>query len=119
MTMTQAEWAIMEVLWAEGPCTLGQVVQALSGTKGWSRNTVYTYLNRMAAKGLVRVNPDRKAPYEAGVSREECRREERKDLLSRVYGGKTGELVAAFLQESTITPQERDRLRKLLDEMEV
>ena len=119
MGMTDSEWAVMEVLWEEGPCTLGQVVQALTGTKGWSRNTVYTYLNRMAAKGLVRVDHEQKAPYSAGVSQEECRRAERKDLLSRVYGGSAGDLVAAFLQESTITPQERDRLRKLLDEMEV
>lgn len=39
--------------------------------------------------------------------------------MSRVYGGRTGDLVAAFLKETTISPEERDRLKAMLDEMEV
>ena len=43
----------------------------------------------------------------------------RKQLLDKVYNGAAGELIAAFLKESHMTQAERDRLRKLLDEMEV
>ena len=44
---------------------------------------------------------------------------ERRGLLNRVYRGSAGQMVAAFLKEETLTAQERDELRRLLDEMEV
>ena len=40
-------------------------------------------------------------------------------LLDRVYQGSAGKLVAAFLKEEKLTAQEREELRKLLDDMEV
>ena len=51
--------------------------------------------------------------------RQACAQQERKQLLDKVYNGAAGELIAAFLKESHMTQAERDRLRKLLDEMEV
>lgn len=39
--------------------------------------------------------------------------------MDKIYGGATGDLIVAFLKESHITPEERDRLRQLLDDMEV
>ena len=56
---------------------------------------------------------------DAALSREEGRTEDRPSFLSRVYQGSAGDLVAAFLKEVPISPQERERLKKLLDEMEV
>ncbi len=119
MKLTEAEWDVMNVLWSEERFALGQMVEALKPVTGWSRNTVYTYLTRMEKKGLVNIDHSQPKPYSARVSREDCARTERKNLLHYVYGGVTGELVAAFLRESSISPEERDRLKKLLDDMEV
>ena len=103
--LTDNEWAILEVLWADGPCELGDLISALAPTHPWRRNTVHTYLTRMESKGLVAIDrtqdPQR---YTAAIDRD---------------GGATGDLIAAFLKESHITPEERDRLRQLLDDMEV
>ena len=44
---------------------------------------------------------------------------ERRGLLHRAYQGSAGKLVAAFLKEEKLTAQEREELRKLLDDMEV
>ena len=83
-------------------------------------DTVLTYLTRMEAKGLVVIDKTA-APhrYRAGVDREACAAQERRGLLDRVYQGSAGKLVAAFLKEEKLTAQEREELRKLLDEMEV
>ncbi|MFR6379836.1 MAG: BlaI/MecI/CopY family transcriptional regulator [Evtepia sp.] len=53
--LTDNEWAILEVLWADGPCELGDLVSALAPTHPWRRNTVHTYLTRMESKGLVAI----------------------------------------------------------------
>ena len=119
MKLTDAEWALFEVLWSGERFVLKEITKALSGTLGWNRNTVYTYLIRMEAKGLAAIDRDQPKPYRALVTREECAREEREALLSRVYGGAAGDMIAAFLKETSISQEEAARLRQLLDEMEV
>lgn len=119
MRLTEAEWSVLEVLWSADRLTLGEIAQALQQEKGWSKNTVHTYLTRMEVKALVCIDRTQKKPYSAAVTREECARRERKQLLDKVYGGAAGDLIAAFLKENTISQQEATRLKQLLDEMEV
>lgn len=119
MRLTEAEWSVLSVLWSGERFALGEVTEALKAEKKWSRNTVHTYLTRMEAKGLVRIDRTAERPYAAAVAREDCARQERRDLLQRVYDGATGDLVAAFLQEADMSQKEIARLKKMLDEMEV
>lgn len=119
MRLTEAEWSVLEVLWSEDRMAFGDITKALEPIHGWSKNTVHTYLTRMEHKGLVSIDRTKAKPYAANVSREECAKEEREELLTKVYGGATGDLIAAFLKESSISQKEVDRLRKMLDEMEV
>lgn len=119
MKLTDAEWNVLEILWSGARFSLGEITAALQPVNGWSKNTVYTYLTRMEKKGLVTIDRSLHQPYAAQVTRDDCARQERDELLSRVYGGAAGDLIAAFLKESRISQQEVDRLRGLLDEMEV
>ena len=111
MKLSDKEWRVLNALWvAPEGLALGAVVDALRPDTGWSRSTVLTYLTRME---------DFPHRYRAAVSREDCAAAERRGLLERAYQGSAGKLVAAFLKDEKLTPQERDELRKLLDEMEV
>lgn len=120
MKLSEREWAVLDALWESGGSTLGQLTGALSERTGWNRNTVLTYLTRMESKGLVSIDSSG-APrlYRAALSREECQARARSSFLESVYHGSAGDLVAAFLKESAISPEEKERLRKLLDDMEV
>ncbi len=119
MRLTDAEWSVMEMLWGQENMSLKELTQALQPINGWNKNTVYTYLTRMEGKGLVSIDRTQARPYSAAVSREACARQERDDLLTKVYGGATGDLIAAFLKESKISQKEIARLRSMLDDMEV
>ena len=119
MKLSDAEWSVLDILWNGDRFSLGDLTKALEPVQGWSKNTVYTYLTRMEAKGLVSIDRSHEKPYAAAVSRDDCAREARDKLLTRVYGGAAGDLIAAFLKESHISPQEAARLRQLLDDMEV
>lgn len=120
MRLSNNEWKVLEVLWRGDGLALGQVADALRPGTGWSRNTALTYLTRMASKGLVAIDKESyPSLYRAGVERTACQAAERRGFLERVYQGSTGQMVAAFLKEETLSPQERAELRKLLDEMEV
>ena len=120
MRLTDSEWQVLTVLWDRGGAPLGQVVDDLKSRTGWARNTVHTYLSRMEAKGLVSIGKERTPHvYRAAVTRSDCAARERRGLLERAYQGSAASLVAAFLKEEPISAQERDELRRLLDEMEV
>ena len=118
--VSDREWTVLEALWNREHAELGELVTALAPHTGWNRNTVLTYLTRMEAKGLVRIDkgetPHR---YCAALDREACRAQERRSFLNRVYQGSAGAMVTAFLKEEPLSKEERDQLRQLLDDMEV
>ena len=118
--LSDREWTVLSALWDSGGDTLGGLTETLRPETGWSRNTVLTYLTRMEAKGLVSIDKSgHPRLYRAALDRADCQAQERDSFLRRVYRGSAGDLVAAFLKESPISPQEREELRRLLDEMEV
>ena len=119
LKLSDSEWLVLCALW-DGNRALGGITAALREQTGWSRNTVHTYLTRMEEKGLVRIDRG-SAPhlYAAALTRDECQAAERRSLLERVYQGSAGQLVAACVRDGSLSAQERDELRRLLDEMEV
>ena len=120
MKLSDREWTVLEALWNMGDAELGELVEILAPETGWNRNTVLTYLTRMEAKGLVAIDKENSPHlYRAALDREECRAQERRSFLDRVYRGSAGDLITAFLKEEPISTEERDRLRQLLDDMEV
>ena len=120
MKLSEREWTVLNALWETDGAELGTIVNILFPDTGWNRNTVLTYLTRMEAKGLVSIDKESSPHiYHATLDRESCQQKERQSFLNRVYSGSTGDLIAAFLKEETISPEEREKLRKILDEMEV
>lgn len=118
--LSDAELTVMEVLWQKDFMVLGEIVDALKEKTKWSRNTVHTYLTRMDKKGFVYINKDKEPhQYSYLLSKEEYSQSERERLLHNIYQGDVGGLITAFLKESKITAEEKERLNKLLDEMEV
>lgn len=120
MKLSEREWTVLNALWETDGAELGTIVNILFPHTGWNRNTVLTYLTRMEAKGLVSIDKDSSPHiYHATLDRESCQQQERQSFLHRVYSGSTGDLIAAFLKEEPISAEEREKLRKLLDDMEV
>lgn len=120
MRLSEREWTVLNALWETKGAELGVIVNYLFPETGWNRNTVLTYLTRMEKKGLVRIDKESTPHiYQATLDREDCQKKERESFLNRVYSGATGDLIAAFLKEEPISQEERDRLRQILDEMEV
>ena len=118
--LSEREWTVLNALWETKGAELGVLVNKLYETTGWSRNTVLTYLTRMESKELVRIDKETYPHiYYATLDRESCQQQERQSFLRRVYSGSAGDLIAAFLKEEPISQEEKERLRKILEDMEV
>lgn len=115
--ISESEWQLMEVLWEEGELTQPQIMAFLG--KKWNRNTVHTFLTRLDAKGFLEVDKERSPHvYRALVSREACEKQERQSFLERVYQGSVSRMVASFVKDSDLKPEEVQELKKILDGME-
>ena len=119
MKPTESEWSVLEILWSGTQFSLSEITQALEPVNHWNKNTVHTYLTRMKKKGMVSIDRTSQKPYSACITREDCAHSQRSELLHKVYKGRTGDLITAFLKESPISQKEVAQLRKLLDDMEV
>ena len=64
ISLTQAEWSVMECLWEAGPLTGREVVQSMEKSCGWSRSTTLTLLSRLENKGALKSVPAEKGPKE-------------------------------------------------------
>ena len=114
---TDAELAILRVLWSRGPSTVRQVHDALTGERATGYTTALKLLQIMSEKGLVaRDETDRSHVYSARLSEGETQRQLLDDLLGRAFGGSATKLVMQALSGDQATPAELAEIRRLIDE---
>src|SRR4051794_19548034 len=107
---TDAELAILRVLWARGDSTVREVHDALNAADRARRagyTTVLKLMQIMTEKGLVtRDESDRTHVYRAKPTQQNTQRRLVKDLLDRAFGGSASQLVMQALAASRATPEE-------------
>ena len=116
---TDAELAILRVLWSRGPSTVRQVHDALTGERATGYTTALKLLQIMSEKGLVaRDETDRSHVYSAMLSEGETQRQLLDDLLGRAFGGSATKLVMQALSASKASAEELTEIRSLIEKME-
>ena len=111
---TDAELAILRVLWTNGPSTVRQVAAAMGREESYT--TLLKLLQIMTEKRLVRRDEStRTHVYEAAFTEEQTQRHLVADLLNRVFDGSAAKLVVQALAASKASPEELDEIRKLLE----
>jgi BlaI family transcriptional regulator, penicillinase repressor len=116
---TEAELAILRVLWQLGPCTVREVNDALQKARGTGYTTTLKLLQIMTEKGLVRRNDSaRSHVYQASAPAETTQRQLVRDLVDRAFGGSAQKLVMQALATRRASAEELAEIRGLLDELE-
>lgn len=116
---TEAELAILRVLWDRGPSTVRDVQQALVDERGTGYTTALKLLQIMTDKGIVRRDDRQRTHiYEAVAPAETTQRQLVRDLLERAFGGSARQLVMQALSAKKASKADLAEIRRLLDEME-
>ena len=111
---TDAELAILRVLWTRGPSTVREVAEA-TGREG-AYTTVLKLMQIMTDKRLVRRNETaRTHVYEAAASEDQTQRQLVTDLLDRVFDGSAAKLVLQALAAGKASPAELAEIRRSRD----
>ena len=116
---TDAELAILQVLWTQGPSTVRAVHEQLDRAGSTGYTTVLKLLQIMLEKGLVTRDESRRAHvYTAAVDESVTQRRLVDDLLERAFGGSAQTLVMRALSADRVSADELDEIRALLDQLE-
>ena len=119
MQISEAESAVMEVLWTQAPQTAEDVVAAVADARNWQEPTVKTLLNRLLNKGAISAAKDgRRYLYSPLLRREDWVLEESRGLLDRLFDGRVAPLVAHFSEQRKLSRKDIAELRKLLEELD-
>jgi len=114
---TDAELAILQVLWAEGPSTVRQIAEIMAeGGRESGYTTVLKTLQIMTEKRLVvRDESARTHVYSAASTEDQTQRQIVMDLLDKVFDGSAAKLVMQALAAKRTSPEELAEIRKLLN----
>lgn len=114
---TDAELAILHVLWTHGPQTVREVQESLDSSQGYT--TVLKHLQIMLDKELVtRDESGRAHVYAPAIEEASTQRRLVRDLLHRAFDGSARQLVMRALSTEDVSRDELDQIRDLLNQMD-
>ena len=114
MKLFDSEWKVMEVLWQENDQTVKAVSLHLAQSAGWNKNTTYTVIKKCIDKGAI----ERREPNfvcHALISKQQAQTEEAQSLVDKVFGGSAELLFASLLSDRSLSKEELDRLKALVE----
>lgn len=115
--ISEAELEVMKVLWADSPKTSAQIVQALEGKNDWKPKTIQTMITRLVNKGAITVEkPTAKVYlYAPLVTQEQYQSYANQSFLKRLYNGSLNLMLTSFVKEQSLTQEEIDELKQILE----
>ena len=111
---TDAELAILRILWSRGPSTVRDVAAAMGREAAYT--TVLKLLQIMIDKELVRRDESARTHiYEAAHTEAHTQQHLIADLLDRAFDGSAAKLVMSALSAKKTSATELAEIRKLLE----
>ena len=118
ISISESEWQVMKAVWSGPPKTLPEILSALQFT-GWSKTTIQTYLSRLVKKGALTTQRQGKGYlYYPTLSQSQCQIEQSRSFLHRVYDGSLSKMVLGFVESGSLSPEELEELKALIDRQE-
>ena len=116
---TEAELAILRVLWRRGPSTVREVWDEMQSAQRAGYTTILKLLQIMFQKGLVKRDATaRSHVFAATLTEEQTQQQVVGHMLDRIFSGSARKLVMQALSVRKASAADVAEIRKLLDEME-
>ena len=116
--LTEAEWAIIKIVWREQPCTAGAVQETLAKSRDRAYSTVKTTMDRMVKKGFLKIQKIRNLQlFSSCISQAEARRGEFSRMLKRAFDGALTPMMQFLIEHEGLSRQESAQLRRLVQKV--
>src|SRR5262245_35747599 len=119
--ISETEWEVMRVIWAQHPVTASEIIERLAqADASWHPKTARTLLARLVKKKALDYEAQgRSYVYEPLVTERECIAAASASFLDRVFGGALQPMLAHFVEARRLTGKELEELKQVLEESSV
>ena len=118
--VTDAELAVLQVLWDRGASTIRQLTDAIYAEGGASPYaTVQKLLERLEAKGFVRRDRGGEVQvFEAAVGRDELIGRRLREVAAKLCGGSLTPLLTHLVESEPLSESDRKALHALIERLD-
>lgn len=111
--LADSDYRFMEVIWDHEPVGSMELVKLCEKKLGWKKSTTFTMLRKLSEKQLVEnVN----STVRSLVTREKIEASHSDYVVNNTFHGSLPRFITAFLGNKTLSREEADELRRLIDE---
>ena len=104
MSISNAEWEIMRVVWTKEETTSSQILEILEQKTDWTASTVKTLLKRLVDKGYLATQKSGKSfLYSTLVSEEEAINRQADELFDKFCQRKHTAIIKHLLETTPMT----------------
>ncbi len=115
MKLTDAEWQIMNALWAKHPATARDISMRLPRKVGWAYTTIKTMLTRLVEKSVVSERKQANTSiYEPVLTLKKARCSALHRVVKQAFDGAFGPLMHFLVEEHNLSPKQRQELFRTL-----
>lgn len=114
--ITDAEWEVMRVVWANTQVTSKEVISTLEEKLDWKQATTKTLLGRLVEKGALNTEQEgRKYIYSANIEEKEAIRSFTNHIFDRICRKKVGNVIESIIKDHTLSFDDIQRLEEILE----
>ena len=107
-----SEYKFACIVWEHEPVSTRDLVKYCSDELEWKRTTTYTVLKRLCERGIFQ-NVD--SVVTSKIPKEEIQHGESRQFVKRTFGGSLPGFIAAFLGNDTLSDEEAEALKAMID----
>lgn len=116
-SISDAEHAVMKIVWARAPISTNDVVEELEKTTDWKPKTIQTLLARLVKKGALQYEiAGRVFVYTSLIQESEVLALESDAFLKRFYDGAANAMMMNLVERDKLSSDELEALKRLLEE---
>ena len=114
--ITDAEWEVMRIVWANDRVTSKKVISVLQEKMDWAQSTIKTILGRLVEEGVLNTEKEgRKFIYTANIEEKEAVRNYAEDIFKRICNKNVGNVIGSIIEDHVLSFDDIDRLEKILE----
>ena len=111
----ESEFRFMLIVWEHAPVSGAELVKLAREQLEWKKSTTYTVIRRLCDRGIIENSG---GTVTALYTQDEVQRQESREFISRTFGGSLPGLVAAFASNKSLTREEAEEIRRIIDSYE-
>ena len=104
-----------DMIWEHEPVTSSELVKMTAVEFNWKRTTAHNVLRRLIDKGLFK---NENGIVTSVITRDDFYSKQSKQYVEDTFAGSLPAFIAAFTQNSKLSQEEAEAIRKMIDQAE-